>query len=318
MGLHEGVDRAGGLALWEAQALVGLGFEWCGVYIGGPRSAGFGWSPELLEQLATTGIKFLPIYVGRNLPWDDISHLTADYGQRDGEEAVKIMQNWGYHGGPGQVIAHDTEYDTVAGALNQWLDYIVRWGNVVSAAGYRPVLYAPGWSLDAYAKVAQTLTGAWITRWLGSTRQQPDPKQYVTTSFSGYAMQYTGGTWLQGQKTDFDLNTATDDFLLMGAPSQMGSVVPEVSAMPNSIFFPETGHAIGGGFLRYWQKYGGLMIFGFPITDEIQENGKTVQYFERARFELAAQGTNPANWDVQLGRVGAEVAKTKGYSGSGI
>ena len=43
------------------------------------------------------------------------------------------------------------------------------------------------------------------------------------------------------------------------------------------------------------------LSFGYPISEELRENGTIVQYFERARFELAAQGR------VQLGHVGTEL-----------
>src|SRR5215210_461091 len=49
--------------------------------------------------------------------------------------------------------------------------------------------------------------------------------------------------------------------------------------------FKETGRCMHGIFLGYWQANGGLAQFGFPITDELSEDGRTVQYTERARFE---------------------------------
>ncbi len=49
--------------------------------------------------------------------------------------------------------------------------------------------------------------------------------------------------------------------------------------------FPATGRCMHGIFLGYWQDRGGLAQFGYPITDELQEGGRTVQYTERARFE---------------------------------
>jgi hypothetical protein len=67
------------------------------------------------------------------------------------------------------------------------------------------------------------------------------------------------------------------------------------------IFFAETGHSLGGTFSRFWTNNGGLAVFGFPISEEIEENGLWVQYFERARFELTSQGR------VQLGHVGTEL-----------
>jgi peptidoglycan/xylan/chitin deacetylase (PgdA/CDA1 family) len=68
-------------------------------------------------------------------------------------------------------------------------------------------------------------------------------------------------------------------------------------------YFPETGHWLSHGFLAYWQRYGGLALFGYPLTEEVQKNGLTVQYFERARFEWHP-GAWPERMDVLLGRLG--------------
>ena len=67
-------------------------------------------------------------------------------------------------------------------------------------------------------------------------------------------------------------------------------------------FFSETGHSLGGAFRAYWDAHGGLAIFGLPITEEITENGRTVQWFERARFEINPQA--PPDQRVQLGQIG--------------
>ncbi len=56
--------------------------------------------------------------------------------------------------------------------------------------------------------------------------------------------------------------------------------------------FSETGQTVCGTFLQYWQQHGGLAQQGYPLSGEFQErsdvDGKTytVQYFERAVFEL--------------------------------
>src|SRR5690242_10654200 len=63
-------------------------------------------------------------------------------------------------------------------------------------------------------------------------------------------------------------------------------------AQGDSHTFPETGKTVSGSFLKYWTEHGGLAQQGFPITEQMQEvsdtDGKTytVQYFERAVFEL--------------------------------
>jgi hypothetical protein len=87
--------------------------------------------------------------------------------------------------------------------------------------------------------------------------------------------------------------------------------VPPASNEPDCIVFEETGKKLCHGFRAYWEKWGGLRIFGYPLTDEFEENGMTVQYFERARFELMPQGSDPDNYDVQLGRIGDELLKAK-------
>lgn len=56
------------------------------------------------------------------------------------------------------------------------------------------------------------------------------------------------------------------------------------------LFFPETGHNVKGDFLRYYKSVrDAKLVFGYPITEQItSKDGKTVQYFQRARFELRA------------------------------
>src|SRR5688572_7222547 len=56
--------------------------------------------------------------------------------------------------------------------------------------------------------------------------------------------------------------------------------------------FPETGFSLKGDFLSFWDRNGGLAVFGFPLTYELGLPNKdlgrvfTVQYVERQRFEL--------------------------------
>jgi hypothetical protein len=85
------------------------------------------------------------------------------------------------------------------------------------------------------------------------------------------------------------------------------SVAP---ATPGSIYFGETGHWLDGNFVETWQAMGGLRQFGFPISPSYTENGKLVQWTERARFELDI--TRPDQL-VMLGRIGAEVAVSRGF-----
>jgi len=44
-------------------------------------------------------------------------------------------------------------------------------------------------------------------------------------------------------------------------------------ANPNdgSAYFAETGHTLSGNFLAFWQQYGGLQNFGFPLSERFTE-----------------------------------------------
>ena len=84
--------------------------------------------------------------------------------------------------------------------------------------------------------------------------------------------------------------------------------------------FPETGKTVSGRFLDYWNTHGALSQQGYPITDSMQEvsdtDGKTytVQYFERAVFELHPENQQP--YDVLLSLLGNFLYKQKYPSGA--
>ncbi len=85
---------------------------------------------------------------------------------------------------------------------------------------------------------------------------------------------------------------------------------------PNSLYFKETGHNLSGVFKKYWEEHGGLWLYGFPISEEFQEGGFTVQYFERNRFEYhpEAKGTP---YEVLLGLLGSNVTTGRKEAGEG-
>ena len=84
-----------------------------------------------------------------------------------------------------------------------------------------------------------------------------------------------------------------------------------VAAIANATHFTETGHNLGGIFRTHWQANGALARFGFPLTEEFaeasEEDGqtRTVQYFERARFEYHPENAAPN--DVLLGHLGRQL-----------
>lgn len=54
------------------------------------------------------------------------------------------------------------------------------------------------------------------------------------------------------------------------------------------------------------QRYGARSAYGYPISEEVVEDGRTVQYFERARLEWHP-GAAWSHDDVLVGRLGAEL-----------
>ncbi len=96
---------------------------------------------------------------------------------------------------------------------------------------------------------------------------------------------------------------------------------PEASAPPQQPCLPpscalleQTNHTLRDTFLAYWQRNGGLPVFGFPLTEAFVEvsptNGQPylVQYFERNRFELHPENAG-TRYEVLLGLLGAETLK---------
>jgi hypothetical protein len=74
-------------------------------------------------------------------------------------------------------------------------------------------------------------------------------------------------------------------------------------AAPDERCFPETGFCISGPIRAYWERNGGLPIFGYPVStlqdEDVEGRRLPVQWFERDRLEdHGAQG-------VLAGRLGA-------------
>ena len=123
----------------------------------------------------------------------------------------------------------------------------------------------------------------------------------------------------QGQAVTAALADALDGGQLDA--DDFGAAFNRVTALrygpATSRYFPETGHAVGGGFLAYWNQFGGLPVFGYPLTDAYNATdvGLVTQYFERARFEWHP-GAWPERYDVELGLLGVELAQRDDLSGT--
>lgn len=92
------------------------------------------------------------------------------------------------------------------------------------------------------------------------------------------------------------------------------SIVPApANAQPRTRCFKETNFCISGSILNYWERNGGLTVFGYPITDQrtevVEESWSgPVQWFERDRLE---DHSNEGK-GVLAGRLGARYLELQG------
>jgi hypothetical protein len=94
------------------------------------------------------------------------------------------------------------------------------------------------------------------------------------------------------------------------------ATAPNQLPLVPTVFFPHTGHHLSNraGFLDFWRANGQVVVFGYPITEEIVENGRIVQYFERARFEFHPELMGTVD-QVQLGLLGREILGERDVAG---
>ncbi len=99
------------------------------------------------------------------------------------------------------------------------------------------------------------------------------------------------------------------------APSYSEGSLPFLSSCPATIpglgsrLFSQTGHAITGVFLDYWDLHGGLVQEGYPISEvrleasDLDGMSYEVQYFERAVFEYHPENQGTP-YEVLLAQLG--------------
>ena len=152
---------------------------------------------------------------------------------------------------------------------------------------------------EPYDELSQTDGNTYSTQYFERARFEHHPE------FAGTQFEVLLG--LLGRETTAS-RTAENPFKPIAQPAASADVD----------FYPETGHTLGGGFRDYWAANGGLMSFGYPISEQFQEVSKTdgqthtVQYFERVRVEWHPenQGTD---YEYLLGHLGREILIARGW-----
>lgn len=98
------------------------------------------------------------------------------------------------------------------------------------------------------------------------------------------------------------------DLLLTDRPAP----VEPIESTPENRYFPETGFVVQSAFLRYFDARGGIDALGYPITPEVNEADRPVQYFQRARLEYRKEFAGSGR-EVQLGLIGDELLHQRGW-----
>jgi beta propeller repeat protein len=168
----------------------------------------------------------------------------------------------------------------------------------------------------------------------------PETQQFVSSGFKSFWQEYGGPhffgypltsefaeehpesgddiivQYFERAKLEYHPDAPEDERIrlaLLGHELRPESQVEPVEPFDDNEFqryFPQTGHAISYGFKEFWEENGGMAVFGYPITREFSENGRTVQYFERARFELDPESESD---EVMLGLLGREALEERGW-----
>ena len=225
--------------------------------------------------------------------------------------------------GPGQQGAPRVAGNTVAWEENlnpTRADWNIRGATLSGLSLTPPPLAVPGTGSATFKETNKTVTGLFLDYWQknGGLPQQGFPISEVMGEVSDtdgklYTVQYFERAVFEYHPEQSDpkykvlLSLLGNSYYKQKYPAGAPSQKPNTSA--GSIQFRETGKRLGGKFLDYWQRNGGLPQQGFPISDEFTEvselDGKsyTVQYFERAVFELHPENAG-TQYEVLLSQLG--------------
>ncbi|HEX2916338.1 MAG TPA: NHL repeat-containing protein [Chloroflexia bacterium] len=138
---------------------------------------------------------------------------------------------------------------------------------------------------------------SFLVQWFERARFELHPENTGT--------QYEVQLGLLGSQLKAAARSADQDFIVSQPKSN--PALPQEKQW----FIPESGHNLRLRFLEYWLANGGVMSFGWPISEEFErmdpENGQSIltQWFERARFEYHPENKPP--YQVLLGRLGSEI-----------
>jgi hypothetical protein len=106
----------------------------------------------------------------------------------------------------------------------------------------------------------------------------------------------------------FEYDEENDEVVLGHLAREVfGSREPPPTGSPPSDarVFSETGHSIRGPIREFYEEHGGILLFGFPISQESATEFGREQYFERVRLEVFEDETGTEQ--VRIAALGEEL-----------
>ena len=162
-------------------------------------------------------------------------------------------------------------------------------------------------------------TGHWVTgEFLDYYEQNPnaaiDYGSPVSPAFDAYLSKDPAGTKIQYfERARFELHpenppglrvilTLVGEYFYDHDEIDASILIPTHSSDCRNI--PRDGLPVCHAFLQYFESYGGIAQFGYPLSGLVFHEGQMVQYFQRARFEW--NRNLPNGRKVTLSNIGLE------------
>ncbi|HEX5165711.1 MAG TPA: amylo-alpha-1,6-glucosidase [Thermomicrobiales bacterium] len=96
---------------------------------------------------------------------------------------------------------------------------------------------------------------------------------------------------------------------------ELGPGTHRLESISDAYYFPETGYILHGVFKAFWERSGGVPVFGYPVSRQSAGVEIPTQYFERQRFEYHPENMG-TDYEVLLGLLGSTDAERRGLLGT--
>jgi hypothetical protein len=196
-------------------------------------------------------------------------------------------------------------------AMAGWLLALREQSSSVTVVFYHSA-YPPS-GLVLGGSVGEPLTPAYASV-VGYSRTVPGRPGWTAYPVTGVAPHWCGTQDIGCFEIEMPSHAAPGADAIQKHATAVISVLMLEQYAPDQRCFLETGWCVSGRIRQFWERHGGLNIFGMPLTRQYEEviDGvpRQVQWFERNRLELHPEHTPP--YDVLLGRIGAERLEQQG------